>query len=508
MYAASIHWYIDIVFNKLGQREDKFDLSYLELFDRYFFSSVKNIISQNQTSLFESVVSSLVDGVHIPSYHKDKVWNYGHVIIQSNLENYDQIDKEHQLTKRVKELANSESDLDTKEKRDEWLKKFEELKKVVTPHLDKEQQYNASEIEKEIREFIDAQFKYNNLLEIVFALGAFCLFKQRLDYIKSVWEYKQPPDSDAYHIGHDIVPNTIDDVVNFYFRKGLFERKFDFWEGHHGSEDYYKKYFLLLLSRSLQAIRANDEGKYEQIENYNLPDLHIYRLSDLEYSIDGFIELAKELKTQKETLGVLGFDISAIDELFDRKLIPLLNGLKLKAIERIKNLQREQQISQKKIGEFKNEVLKRFNELTILRKIFKYYKLYQDKTGEKYDGNLNRFGINRVDNKAAFFDEWHVDYLGWGTHYGIDIASGEDSQILEKIAAQCKEINESEFGRQQIIKISELISAEQDGYACGTFKGYSICAIPTLICDEPVSTVGLGDTVSAATFLRRLELGT
>lgn len=342
-------------------------------------------------------------------------------------------------------MADSENDLDTKEKRDECFKKFEELKKILEPHLDKEQQNNALKIEEDIREFIDGQFKYNNLLEIVFAIGAYCLFKQRLEYIKYLWEYKQPPDSDICWIGEEIVPHTIDGLVNIYFRKVLFERKFDFWEGHHGSEKYYKKYFLLLLARLSQSMRVNSEGRYEQIENYNLPDLHIYRLSHLEHSIDGFVELSRELKTQRETLGVLGFEITVLDELFDKKLIPFLNSLKLKAQERIKNLQRNQQISQKKISEFKDEVLKGFSASTILRDIFKYYNSYQDKSGKKYKGQLDRFGRNIIEDKAAFFEEWHVYYWDLGANYGRNLAYSENSLLFEKIASQCKEIKESEF---------------------------------------------------------------
>ncbi len=458
MYAASIHWYTDIVFNILGKKEGNFDLSYLELFDRYFFSSIQYIISQNQTSLFESLVSSLIDGVHVPSYYSGKVQEYGYSILQSNLEKYNHLDKEHELGKRIKELADSENDLETKEKRDEWLKKFEELKKIFELHLDKEQQAKASKIEEDIREFIDGQFKYNNLLEIVFSIGAFCLFKQRPEYIKYLWEYKQPPDSDA-SLGDDIVPHTIDEVVNFYFRKGLFERKFDFlWEGHHGSEKYYKNYYLLLLARLLQSMRVNNEGRYIQIENYNLPNLHIYRLSDLEHSIDGFVDLARELKTQRETLGVLGFEITALDELFDIKLVPFLNSLKLKAQERIKNLQRNQQMSQKKISEFKDEVIKGFNESIILRDIFKYYNLFQNEIGEKYNGKIDRFGINMVDDKAAFFDEWHVHYADWGVNYGRNLASGENSLLFENIASQCKEIKESEF-EKILVQFQDLSDA-------------------------------------------------
>jgi ADP-dependent phosphofructokinase/glucokinase len=80
----------------------------------------------------------------------------------------------------------------------------------------------------------------------------------------------------------------------------------------------------------------------------------------------------------------------------------------------------------------------------------------------------------------------------------------DNRDIVMKVALK---IGESEYGRQQVNKISEILALHEDGVVCGKFKGYSVCAIPTLICSEPVSTVGLGDTVSAATFLRRLELG-
>lgn len=455
MYAASVHWYIDIVFNRLRQKEGGFDLSYLTLFDRYFFSSVKYIVSENQTSLFEALISSLVDGVHIPTYYEGKVWDYGHLILHSDFHKYEELDKDHKIENRIKELAESEKDLDTKEKLDKWLEKFDEFKKILEPNISKERKEEAKRIEDEIKEFVVSQYKYNNLLEIVFAIGAYCLFKQKFGYIKYLWEYKQPPDSDASWIGHDIIPDSIDDIISFYFRKGLFERRFDFWEDHHGSETYYKKYFLLLLSRMMQTISSNSEGKYEQIENYNLPKLHIYRLSDLEYSIDEFIGIANDIKGQTDILGNLGFDTTKVDETFNKKVIPFLQGLKIKAQERIKSLQREQQISPKKIEEFREQLLKEFNETVVLRNIFKHYKLFEDKTSEKYDDTLERFGINIVTDKAAFFEEWHVHYTDWGGQYGRNLAAGEDSHLLEGIIVNCKEIKKNEF-EQILEKFSDL----------------------------------------------------
>ncbi|WP_135609504.1 ADP-dependent glucokinase/phosphofructokinase [Methanococcoides sp. AM1] len=66
----------------------------------------------------------------------------------------------------------------------------------------------------------------------------------------------------------------------------------------------------------------------------------------------------------------------------------------------------------------------------------------------------------------------------------------------------------SEEGVDQLNKLQDCIGGEQlEGGVCGEYRGYSVCILPTIICEKPVSTVGLGDTVSSATFLRWLEVG-
>ena len=445
-YAAAIRWYTDIVFNRLGRKGD-FQLSYLDLFDKYFFSTVRYIVAENQTSIFHSLVSSLVDDIQVPDYPRgEEVWNYGHIILNKDLQKYSKLDAEHGVEKRVKELVDSESDLNTQEKLEAWLKKFDELKAIIEPNLDEEKKKSAQEIEEKIKDFATSQFKYQNLLEIVFAIGAYCLFKQKYGYLKYLWEYKQPPDSDASWIGHDITPRSLDEVIKLYFRKGLFEEEFDFWEGHHGSEKYYKQYFLLLLARVLQSASADAEGKYSQIENYKLPDLHVYILNDVEHSIDGFIELSTELKQAGNMLAEISFDAAKLDEIFNAKLVPFLNKLKKEAEKQISAKHKTGNISQKRIEEFKKEVLKSFYEGANLRDMFaKYFKAYEDKTKEKIASKKERFGINIVHDKASFFDEWHVHYVGLGKNYGRNFASGENSFLLDDIAKDCKEITKKDF---------------------------------------------------------------
>jgi len=118
--------------------------------------------------------------------------------------------------------------------------------------------------------------------------------------------------------------------------------------------------------------------------------------------------------------------------------------------------------------------------------------------------HTREFVLSLSKDPVDYHDE--IESLQFGVSCAAAFAQSGRLENRDFIQSTASEIDESEFGRQQVIKISKFISSGSDEYVCGKFKDYYICAIPTLICDEPVSTVGLGDTVSAANFLRRLEL--
>lgn len=145
-------------------------------------------------------------------------------------------------------------------------------------------------------------------------------------------------------------------------------------------------------------------------------------------------------------LAEIGFDTAKIDEIFDAKLVPFLKKLKEEASKQISAKHKAGNISQKRVGEFKKEVLKSFYENANLRDIIvKYFKTYEDKTKERITEKKECFGINIVDDKASFFDEWHVHYVGWGENYGRVLAHGEDTYLLDDIAKGCKEISKKDF---------------------------------------------------------------
>lgn len=89
---------------------------------------------------------------------------------------------------------------------------------------------------------------------------------------------------------------------------------------------------------------------------------------------------------------------------------------------------------------------------------------------------------------------------------GAYAASGklEGREFMEKEALK---LQESEIGRKQL----QLFLKAFGGAACGRgaytlMEGCMLCILPTLLCKSPITTVGLGDTLTAGTFLRGLEL--
>lgn len=445
IYFATIDWYTEIVFKPLEKNNKGFDLSYLEIFNKYLFSILRYIISEEQTIIFNYFVASLVEGIHLPSYYKSEIFEYEDIILKRDYREYKKLDERFYVRRKVLELSKLQNELNTQKKLETWLKKFDELKAIIEGNLDEEQKNFAEEIEKKIKYYVISQFKYQNLLNIVFIVGAYCLFKKKYGYIKYLWEYKQPPDSNISWSGHDIIPSSLDELIKFYFGKNLFEKRLDF-EGRHGSDKYYKKYFLLLLTRAVQSISSNTQGKSLQTENYKLPDLHVYTLNDIKNSIDEFINLSSEIKKDKNMLVEVGFDITKLDQIIDFKLVSFLKKIKEEAEEKISVKHKAGNISQERIDEFKSRVIESFYMNANLRDIFtNYLKTYENKTKEKIIVKKGRFGINIVDDKALFFDEWFFNNRDLGKAYGRDLALGEDSYLIDIIAKDCKEVLIEDF---------------------------------------------------------------
>ncbi|MHC1574466.1 MAG: ADP-dependent glucokinase/phosphofructokinase [Candidatus Methanogasteraceae archaeon] len=65
----------------------------------------------------------------------------------------------------------------------------------------------------------------------------------------------------------------------------------------------------------------------------------------------------------------------------------------------------------------------------------------------------------------------------------------------------------NDSGVRECSEVQECFNGKKIGSGVYiTLGGYSVCIVPSLWCERPVTTVGLGDTMTAAVFLRELEL--
>ena len=320
---VSIRWYVWIVFNK-----KTFDLYYLEIYDRAFFRSIQDIIDQNQTTVFKYLIQQLVDGIQISTYFKS-IWTYYELISKLNHRaNINETLAYKYQSTEIKKLESLRENLFAKEQLEIWFKEFDNFKGILNHIFKCSPSEEAETLEHEIKSETISLFKLNHLLEMVFYIGAYCLFKKRYDYIKYIWQVKQPPDSDATWVGHDIAPVSIIGLVNLYSR---LDKDFSiFWDGHHGSKIYLQKYFLLSMT---YLFYLNWQDKDKILSGFKLPNnLKKYQLDNLVYSVDRLITVAnnlkKELKQEIDILNEFNFDVNQIEDIFENGIINLLNQIK------------------------------------------------------------------------------------------------------------------------------------------------------------------------------------
>lgn len=100
-----------------------------------------------------------------------------------------------------------------------------------------------------------------------------------------------------------------------------------------------------------------------------------------------------------------------------------------------------------------------------------------------------------------------LEAIGFGLKCAGAYAASGKLEGRESVEKEALKLQESRFGREQL----QLFLKAFDGTPCGRgafalMEGYMLCILPTLLCKSPITTVGLGDTLTAGTFLRGLEL--
>jgi hypothetical protein len=91
-------------------------------------------------------------------------------------------------------------------------------------------------------------------------------------------------------------------------------------------------------------------------------------------------------------------------------------------------------ISKSKVDRFFSGFTTGFNASTTVRKLFKLSGSYKE-LHRRVKNKATFWGFNQINDKAAFIDDWHVQYSEWGKHYGEELGSEEDRRLYREISA-------------------------------------------------------------------------
>lgn len=133
-------------------------------------------------------------------------------------------------------------------------------------------------------------------------------------------------------------------------------------------------------------------------------------------------------------------------------------------------------------------------------------------------GNSNRFGISEESWISGKWEdrespallkaaEKNLEAMSFGLMCAGAYAASGKLEGREYVEKEASKLQESLFGKNQLQLFLEAFGGETCGHgAFALMEGYMVCILPTLLSRSPITTVGLGDTLTAGAFLRGLEL--
>lgn len=449
---AVYEWYSFVVFDRRVKKSKVLYKNYLGDLDKYLFENIKYLIDNSEFDLFKEFVSHSIDGIHVPSHKLNDMYDIHDILRLEDFDKYRELVGQHNTGKRIRALIDDAKTLYAYEDYRKWELRVDELKGDLYSQISRSSKIKLTKLINEIKEAALLVFANNSLKSLFFTIASWIVYtkkltkKEKATFIKEIWTHKNPGDSNAVHGGNDIYPKDLGQTVLYFFSNESPSFPF-FWEDHHSASSYKNKYFLYLLLWHLRRIvpatqfgiessESADEDSsveiYPDIDQFSLPFELATELSSVKYRVDKLLEddipqLKKDPLT-KELIPNFDLDIKS-------KLIPLLNKISSDAQEKIEAKEVDQPLSQRKVDEFRNSFLKAYEKTVLFRRLFEGVSSLENKVESEELVDFQLVGFNRLEDRALFFEDWHVGYSNWGEDYGQGMAEGEDRRILESIVS-------------------------------------------------------------------------
>ena len=436
---------IDLIFPRPLQQNNYPDRSYLSLYFRCLRDNVFLFVNKSEKEDIESLFRFL--------------FGYGHIGVAANSRNISPLgDLRFNLQNPLGELAN---ELEILQGRVKWLVTERELEswenRLESVWEKTELQNKGHEGQMIKRQSLDTAYDcmmFNKLLLLMMEFGAYCLFKEKFDYIQELWEYKQPPDATSTWCGHDLVPSSADEILGLFWRFSDDVDRHDFpIEGHHGLSQYFHSYIILLLARSL-GDKMPGKGSSGDSISLSLKCFHPSELSSAQLYVEKLMKVSQKLLEEKELLDTLGFPEKNRKFLFERKIPKEIEKFSKRCKKQIETRIAKGEVNKDKVDDFVNEFLTAFENHAVLRSIYKKQGAFQDLSNQKETTGEEAFGLFQLDDKEIFLQESTTDYSGTPIWYAEELANGEDAQLLSSLKKNSKTLNFSEtaFPLESVIK--------------------------------------------------------
>ncbi len=285
---------------------ENFNLYYLDFFNEYFLNIAKMIIEKNDLELFKKLIGNFTD----PEISKlDCRDMYDFAYSYMSPKNFSERKEGCSPEKKARDLCESTFKIFLKKDVDLWKEKFAELGKLYVKNSNKTKneisqiRRNAENIKKKILNSLHEACKANNLKLIFMFVGALCVKKEKVDWIKELWTYTQPSDASINWLNKMPIHSSLNELITVYLKlmgSDMRSLKRSLEDGFSGIDVYIKQYFILLLVKLLL------EEKMTGFSN-NFPDLEVNELYELKNHCEALSKEAEKMKSNLEFSKLFNF---------------------------------------------------------------------------------------------------------------------------------------------------------------------------------------------------------
>lgn len=435
----SYNWYLNAVFHK------KFELSFLNIFDKHLFKTVRLIMAKDAIFLYKNFVSASVQNTNVNEYSFFQ--------ISDSLKRIDELElvdtnKRADAIGEYNELYLKRRDLFSISQLENWQVQLDHHIGKFYSQASADKKLLIEEITSEFIDSAKAYFKYNNLRLSFIVIGSYAVFKGKFDFVNYQLHFNQPLDSSAHWVGKDINPISIEEITRLLILKDYILREvWTQWEDHHGIDTYYYQYFLILFSHAINLSQRGGIFLLDDASFLFIRDLPKIDKTSLKYRI---AEILNHI--HKENL----LKIEGVSDGIIKEALPqLLEKLATHTETYIKRDEQNAGVDEKLLTDFKEAVIKHYNMGARIRNIYKHFKAYEWRDTMS-ESKLNYIGVNEISTKGAFVSDSRALYYNWGGGYGDSLAQMDNNFILHKLRNKCEEIKIDEAEVESVLNKQDL----------------------------------------------------